>query len=50
MAETGRMSAGDERLPVFGQNRPREERLFISLCQQEPKKRVRWWNIVCIQH
>ena len=28
-------SAGDECLPVVGENRPKEERLFISLCQQE---------------
>ena len=46
----GRMSAGDERLQAFGENRPREERLFISQCQQEPQKRATWWKKHCLHY
>ena len=42
--EPVRMSAGNERLPVLGENRQWEERLYISLCQQGPQKRARWWK------
>ena len=38
------MRAGAERLPVLGENRPREERLLISLCQQESQKRAILWK------